>query len=122
MSNYPSKTWCSYPFSSLVLHTCGTYGPCCLANEMVGTDTRGDEMVIKMFDPNEKACFEPYAMTANEAFDSEFMKDIRKQMMNGEKPTACSRCWHDESLSIKGKRQGMNEFYLQLPPEHLHPK
>ncbi len=120
MINYPSKTWCTYPFSSLVLHNGGTYGPCCTANEMVGTNINGEEVVLKMFDPNEKACFEPYAMTANEAFDSEFMKDIRKQMMNGEKPTACSRCWHDEIISIISKRQGMNEFYIQ-PNSGQHP-
>jgi hypothetical protein len=52
-------------------------------------------------------------MTANEAFHSEFMKDIRQQMMKGEKPTACSRCWHDESIGVKSKRQGMNDFYIQ---------
>ena len=121
MSNYPSKTWCTYPFSSLVLHNGGTYGPCCTANEMVGTNINDEEVVLKMHDPNEMACFEPYAMTANEAFHSEFMKDIRQQMMNGEKPTACSRCcWHDESISIKSKRQGMNEFYIQ-PNSVQHP-
>ena len=120
MSNYPSKTWCTYPFSSLVLHNGGTYGPCCTANEMVGTNINGEEVVLKMFDPNEKAYFEPYAMTADEAFHSEFMKDIRQQMMDGKKPTVCSFCWDWECDGLKSKRQGMNEFYIQ-PNSVQHP-
>ena len=120
MSNYPSKTWCTYPFSSLVLHHGGTYGPCCTANEMVGTNINDEEVVLKMHDLNEKACFEPYAMTADEAFHSEFMKDIRQQMMDGKKPTACSDCWDWECVGLKSKRQGMNEFYIQ-PNSGQHP-
>ena len=112
MINYPSKTWCTYPFSSLVLHNGGTYGPCCSANEMVGTDLHGDEIVMKMYDSSDKREFKPYDMTVNEAFHSEFMKDIRQQMVDGKKSTACSSCWHDESIGLKSKRQGMNEFYL----------
>jgi hypothetical protein len=95
-----------------VLHNSGTYGPCCTATEMVSTDLHGDEIVFKMHDPSDTRQFKPYSMTASEALNSEFMKDIRQQMMNGKKPTACSRCWHDESIGVKSKRQGMNEFYL----------
>jgi MoaA/NifB/PqqE/SkfB family radical SAM enzyme len=113
MTKYPSKTWCAYPFSSLVFHNNGTYGPCCSANEAVSTDLDDDEIVMKMHDPSDKREFKVFSLTAKEAFNSEFMKDIRQKMMNGEKPTACSSCWRDESIGIKSKRQGMNEFYLK---------
>ena len=121
MSNYPSKTWCTYPFTALVLHNTGTYGPCCLANESVAMGTDDKEVVLEMYNPEDTTLYKPYAMSANQAFNSEFMKDIRQQMMEGKQPSACDQCWHDESISIKSKRQGMNEFYLQLPPHHLHP-
>ena len=114
MSNYPSKTWCVFPFSALVLHPTGTYGPCCAADEMVSNDEHGDEIVMKMFG-DDKRYYKSFDMTTSDAFNSEFMKDIRQQMMNGEKPSACSRCWQDESISIKSKRQGMSEFYLSYP-------
>jgi hypothetical protein len=113
MINYPSKTWCAFPFSSLVLHNGGTYGPCCSANEMVGTDLHDDEIVLKMYDPKEVALYKHFGMTATEAFHSGFMKDIRQKMINGKKPSACSTCWHDESIGVKSKRQGNNEFYLE---------
>ena len=111
MSNYPSKTWCTYPFSSLVLHNSGTYGPCCAANAMVSNDEHGDEIVMKMFG-DDKRYYKSFDMTTSDAFNSEFMKDIRQQMMDGKKPSACSRCWKDESNSVLSKRQGVNEFYI----------
>ena len=118
MINYPSKTWCTYPFTSLVLHNSGSYSPCCTANESVSVDLHDKEVVIKMFDPTEQDAFKPFGMTVDEAFNSEFMKDIRQKMMNGEKPTACSSCWKDENNGIKSKRQGFNQVYLesQHPP------
>jgi len=115
-TKYPSKTWCTYPFTSLVLHNGGTYGPCCTANESVSTDFNDKEVVIKMFDPTEQDAFEPFGMTVKEAFHSEFMKDIRQKMMDGKKPTACSDCWKDENNGIKSKRQGFNQFYLEPQP------
>ena len=118
MVKYPSKTWCTYPFTSLVLHNSGTYSPCCTANESVSVDLHDKEFVMKMFDPTNKDPWKPWGMTVDEAFHSEFMKDIRQKMMNGEKPTACSSCWKDENNGIKSKRQGMNQVYLesQHPP------
>jgi hypothetical protein len=113
MVQYPSATWCSYPSSAVVIHNNGTYGPCCSANEMVGKNLHGKEVVIKMHDPNSTEDFEAYGMTVNEAFHSKFMKNIRQQMMNDEKPTACSKCWKDENNGLISKRQGMNRFYLE---------
>lgn len=116
MKSYPSDTWCTHPFSSLVLHNTGTYGPCCTANEAVamGKDDKEDkEVVIDMYNPNDKTVYKPYAMSANQAFNSEFMKDIRQQMMEGKKHSACNSCWQYEADGLKSKRQGMNQVYLE---------
>lgn len=117
MVKYPSKTWCTYPFTSLVLHNVGTYGPCCSANESVGS-VGGKEVISQMYDPSDYREIDPYGMTVDEAFNSKFMKDIRQKMMNGEKPTACEYCWKDENNGLQSKRQGINQFYLnsQHPP------
>ena len=113
MIKYPSKTWCTYPFTSLVLHNSGSYSPCCTANESVTVDLHDKEVVVKLFDPANVSPWKPFGMTIEEAFNSEFMKDIRQKMMNGEKPTACNSCWKDENNGIKSKRQGMNQVYLE---------
>ena len=119
MVKYPSKTWCAYPFTSLVLHNGGTYGPCCTANESVSVDLYDKEVVHILFDPTKQDEFKPFGMTVDEAFHSEFMKDIRQKMMNGEKPTACSQCWKDENNGLISKRQGMNQVYLEPRPEPI---
>ena len=66
-----------------------------------------------MYNPNQKTEFKPYAMSAYQAFNSEFMKDIRQQMMEGKKHSACKSCWQHEAIGLKSKRQGMNQVYLE---------
>jgi MoaA/NifB/PqqE/SkfB family radical SAM enzyme len=113
MKSYPSDTWCTYPFSALVLHNGGSYGPCCSANEAVAIGMDDKEVCLEMYNPKDKTVFKPYAMSANQAFNSKFMKDIRQQMMEGKRHTACNSCWRQEDLGIKSKRQGMNQVYLE---------
>ena len=113
MKSYPSDTWCTYPFSALVLHSGGSYGPCCSANEAVAMGMDDKEVCLEMYNSKDKTVFKPYAMSANQAFNSKFMKDIRQQMMEGKRHNACSSCWRQEDLGIKSKRQGMNQDYLE---------
>lgn len=113
MKSYPSDTWCTYPFTALVLHNGGSYGPCCSANEAVAMGMDDKEVRLEMYNPKDKKDFKPYAMSANQAFNSKFMKDIRQQMMEGKRHTACSSCWRQEDLGIKSKRQGMNQVYIE---------
>ena len=113
MKSYPSDTWCTYPFSALVLHNGGSYGPCCSANEAVAIGMDDKEVCLEMYNPKDKTVFKPYAMSANQAFNSKFMKDIRQQMMEGKRHTACNSCWRQEDLGIKSKRQGMNQVYIE---------
>jgi MoaA/NifB/PqqE/SkfB family radical SAM enzyme len=77
----------------------------------MGTDDK--EVVLEMYNPNQKTEFKPYAMSAYQAFNSEFMKDIRQQMMEGKKHSACKSCWQHEAIGLKSKRQGMNQVYLE---------
>ena len=118
MKSYPSDTWCTYPFTALVLHNGGSYGPCCSANEAVAMGMDDKEVCLEMYNPKDKKDFKPYAMSANQAFNSKFMKDIRQQMMEGKRHNACSSCWRQEDLGIKSKRQGMNQVYIEPGEGH----
>jgi len=39
-----------------------------------------------------------------EAFDSEYMRNLRQQFRNGEKPETCRRCWTEEDAGRTSKR------------------
>lgn len=43
-------------------------------------------------------------------FNSEYMNDLRKQFLNGEKPKGCETCWKDEDNGYKSKRQ----IYIEI--------
>ena len=44
----------------------------------------------------------------SETFNSEKMESIRSQMLNGEQPAECSRCWNEEKNGKKSLRQRYN--------------
>ena len=46
MTDLPSKTFCVFPFTHLVVHNTGTYGPCCAAEEFTGVDYNGNQFTI----------------------------------------------------------------------------
>jgi organic radical activating enzyme len=48
----------------------------------------------------------------NFSFESDkYLQSIRTQFTNGEKPSACKRCWDDESLGKKSRRLSAIEFF-----------
>jgi hypothetical protein len=42
--------------------------------------------------------------TIEEVWNSEFMRDTRLEMLNGKIPNSCQKCFKEESLGIKSKR------------------
>jgi hypothetical protein len=47
--------------------------------------------------------------TFKEAWNSGYMKDIRKKMMNGEAVTGCETCYEQEKVGKRSYRQSHNE-------------
>jgi MoaA/NifB/PqqE/SkfB family radical SAM enzyme len=48
-----------------------------------------------------------------EAWNSETYKTIRQQMLNGERPEMCARCFREEDAGITSTRQNWNEKWAQ---------
>ena len=61
---------------------------------------------------DEKNAFDK-GMSPLESFNSPTMKSVRKQMMNGEKPSQCKVCWDNEKFGIDSHRHRMNVRYEQ---------
>jgi len=112
-----SPTFCAFPFTHLVIHNDGTYGPCCGASEQFYVDNniiKSNKMYGAGY-PDKS--YKPYGLGIQEAFNSEPMEHIRQELLKGNRPSACAKCWNDEDRSPGSKRIGNNALYFALKPE-----
>jgi len=97
-----TNTWCILPWIHLFACEQGFLRPCCMAledKEMINQDSSGKPYVV--YDPG----------GVNEAWNSEFMRALRRDMLTGQRPSACRRCFRDEDLGIRSYRQMSNEMF-----------
>lgn len=90
------KKICVLPFMHSLILPNGDINVCCNANI---TDTM----------PSVKDGY-------NNILDNPRHQAIRKQMLAGEQPTECNRCWNSERLGIKSYRQQQNFTYISYFP------
>jgi sulfatase maturation enzyme AslB (radical SAM superfamily) len=87
-----SKTFCLYPFMNLNSNTEGSVKLCCSINENI--HVKGKD--------GKELNFESH--TLEEIWRSDYMKDIRNQMLAGERPEACDVCWRLEDMGLNSSR------------------
>jgi MoaA/NifB/PqqE/SkfB family radical SAM enzyme len=83
-------TICMLPWISIETSPIGTARPCCLARNEI-TDNQG-----KKFDLN--------IDNLETIYKSDFMRNLRQQFRNGEKPKTCKLCWDEEAAGRTSKR------------------
>ena len=49
----------------------------------------------------------------NESWNNSYMKGVRKQMLAGEKPASCMKCFKEEEAGHRSKRQWETEYWLE---------
>lgn len=84
------KTLCPLPWISVETSALGECRVCCQANELI-----------------KKPDNTPYSMkdsTLEEAFNSEWMRNLRKDFLAGKKPDLCKNCWNEEEGGRQSKR------------------
>lgn len=105
------KTICMLPWTSIETSPMGTVRPCCLAEEEI-TDSTG-----RKFDLN--------VDKLEDAYNSEYMQDLRQQFRAGFKPSTCHRCWAEEDAGRDSKRihsrVRLKELYQQVDWENDTP-
>lgn len=96
-----SPSFCVLPWIHLATRPNGDMRICCVANAS-GADT-GDYSVglVKMED-GKPANF-AYDLPT-EAFNNDYMKSVRKTMLDGEIPASCLKCFKEEERGIVSKR------------------
>jgi len=90
MIQIPHDKFCILPWISLETSPVGTVRPCCLAEEEI-TDNDGKK-------------FELDTAVFGSIQDSNYMKDLRRQFLDGQQPRTCRKCWNEERAGRTSKR------------------
>lgn len=88
------KTICMLPWISMEVTPMGEYKPCCLYNESISNLSVRDGHSI------------------HDAQHSDYMKDLRQQFLNGQKPAGCNMCWQEES--VPGRMSKRKATFVKL--------
>jgi molybdenum cofactor biosynthesis enzyme MoaA len=97
-----SNTFCVLPWMHLATDPNGNYRVCC-------NSIPGENRIRSNND-------EPYKIFKNsieDAWNSDFYKNIRKQLLNNERPAICQRCFREEDAGIFSARQSANRRWIE---------
>lgn len=97
-----SSTFCILPWMHLATNASGNLRVCC-------NSVHGDNIITK----SDGSPYKLQSDNLHEAWNSEVYTDIRKQMLVGERPRMCSRCFGEEDVGIKSARQGWNNKWQE---------
>ena len=90
-----TKTYCAFPFQHQYVHMSGSVRLCCATMENV-TDKKGNRVHMN----ND---------SLQKIWNSDYMKDARLKMKNGELLKACTKCIDQEARGYKSMRNENNE-------------
>lgn len=117
MSNQqlPSNTFCILPWVHLSTRPDGSMRVCCTANaSSVGSTNdkqHGGQVGILKTDEGK-----PNNLNVTDlqtAWNSNYMKNVRRQMLNGEKPPSCLKCYKEEDAGHNSKRMWETAYWSE---------
>lgn len=93
-----SKTFCVMPFLHLNIKQKGKLSACWRYPDWIGDYTKE---------------------TLTEAWNNENLRNLRRDILNGDQPIGCRSCWDLEKSGIKSTRQMQNEEYKDIVTEEV---
>jgi MoaA/NifB/PqqE/SkfB family radical SAM enzyme len=94
--NVVADTFCIRPWRHLLFDADGSAKPCCLFTGTISKD--GSPMSV-------------YTHSLDEVWNSDEMRSIRRDMIQGRKISACERCYRDEAAGIDSTRMTDNRAW-----------
>jgi sulfatase maturation enzyme AslB (radical SAM superfamily) len=85
-------TFCILPFIHLYSNTQGIVSPCCISEKM--------DSKINLKNSSIEECY-----------NTDQFKQLRKDLIDGNKPKACNRCWEIESKGLESYRNHWNDKF-----------
>jgi len=97
-----SNTFCILPWMHLATNASGSLRVCCNSTPNQNLITKEDGTSYKLFKDD-----------LQEAWNSKVYNTIREQMLKGERPKMCERCFREEDVGIKSARQAWNLKWIE---------
>jgi organic radical activating enzyme len=103
-------TFCVLPWMHLATTSTGNLRVCCNSTPGENLIRKEDGTPYKLFKDN-----------VEDAWSSETYKNIRQQMLNGERPAMCVRCFREEDAGVVSARQNRNTRWREDKEYELIP-
>lgn len=94
------KTICILPWISIETTPSGATRPCCLALDEI-TDENSNVYKLK-------------ETSLEDIYHSEYMQNLRKEFLSGNKPGTCQRCWSEEDAGRTSKRMNSEAKFRRI--------
>ena len=91
-----SKTFCPLPWKHLATHPHGRLSLCCEADTTMKTAMASDDGFNRTLQNTQ--------YNYDTIMNSESFRNVRLQMLKGEYPQECKRCWDSETAGNRSKR------------------
>jgi len=115
MTDKVSDTFCILPWVHLSTRPDGSMRVCCTANaSSVGpTNDKEHGGQVGVLKDDEGKPNNLNVTDFQSAWNSKYMRNVRKQMMNGEIPPSCAKCFKEEAAGHRSKRQWETNYWSQ---------
>lgn len=110
-----SPTFCVLPWIHLSSRPDGKMRTCCTSNASSVQDpdstkkSGGGEVGVLKNDKGESVNFNTTSLA--DAWNSSYMRNVRKMMLRGEKPESCIKCYKEEDAGHLSKRNWETEYW-----------
>lgn len=93
-----TSTFCIYPFKSLNITPGGSVKPCCAFMQEISSGAKSMSV---------------YEHSLPEIWNSDFMREVRRQMIAGERLAGCEYCYQQERSGLQSMRSSVNETWMR---------
>lgn len=104
-----TKTFCPVPWNFQAIQNNGAVRVCCQMNVTPGRGT---------LKKDDGTTYNAAKDNLTQARNADLIKEVRRQMLNGEWPEDCSRCRTEEEAGLRSRRVYENEAW-KMQPEHV---
>lgn len=107
----PKDTYCPLLFQHFATHPYGGVTHCCIADHRKGLSSATNHTIKNDGNREYIVYLNVNKDKVEDIFNSRSFRKARTQVLNGEKPRACMRCYTEEAKGIKSKRIVEQENY-----------